>query len=116
MPRRHPRGLGGGETQIALAEFGELGTGAHPAEGEGGIGPGGEHLTHEHTFRNFRSEFYQPIIEERRNFSAWQKSGAQTIEERANAKWKEILENYTEPELPGDVKRDLKKFVDKKRR
>ena len=80
------------------------------------VGPGGEHLTHEHTFRNFRSEFYQPIIEERRNFSAWQKSGAQSIEKRANAKWKEILENYTEPKLPDDVERDLRKFVDKQRR
>jgi trimethylamine--corrinoid protein Co-methyltransferase len=79
------------------------------------VGPDGEYLTHEHTFRNFRSEFYQPIIEERGNFGSWQKSGARSIEKRANAKWKEILENYTEPELPGDVERDLRKFVDKKK-
>ena len=78
------------------------------------IGPGGEYLTNEHTFRNFRSEFYRPIIEERGNFAAWQSSGAMSIEKRANAKWKEILDNYTEPELPGDVERDLRKFVEKK--
>ena len=79
------------------------------------VGPGGEYLTNEHTFRNFRSEFYQPIIEERSNFGNWQKNGALSIEKKANAKWKEILDNYTEPELPGDVERDLRKFVDKKK-
>ncbi|CAB1065874.1 hypothetical protein D1BOALGB6SA_10673 [Olavius sp. associated proteobacterium Delta 1] len=79
------------------------------------VGPGGEYLTNDHTFRNFRSEFYQPIIEERGNFGTWQKSGALPIEKKANAKWKEILEDYTEPELPGGLERDLRKFVDKKK-
>ena len=77
------------------------------------VGPGGEYLTHEHTFRNFRREFYQPIIDERGTFGSWLKSGAISIERRANAKWKEILANYTEPGLPADVERDLRKFVDR---
>lgn len=77
------------------------------------VGPGGEYLTNEHTFRNFRREFYQPIIAERGNFGTWKKNGAISIEKRALAKWKEILENYTEPELPGEVERDLRKFVDR---
>ena len=79
------------------------------------VGPGGEFLTNEHTFRNFRSEFYQPIIADRGNYGTWQKNGALSIEQRANAKWKEILANYTEPELPGDIERDLRKFVDRKK-
>ena len=77
------------------------------------VGPGGEYLTHNHTFQNFRNEFYPPIIEERSNFTSWQKNGALSIEKRANLKWKEILENFTEPRLPGDVERDLRKFVDR---
>jgi len=77
------------------------------------VGPGGEYLTHEHTFRNFRREFYQPLIDERGTFSNWQRSGAISIERRANTKWKAILANYTEPELPADVERDLRKFVDR---
>jgi len=79
------------------------------------VGPDGEYLTNEHTFRNFRSEFYQPAIEERGTFPTWQKRGALSIEQRANAKWKEVLEKYTEPELPGDVERNLRKFVDQKK-
>jgi trimethylamine--corrinoid protein Co-methyltransferase len=79
------------------------------------VGPDGEFLTNEHTFRNFRAEFYQPGLEERSSFSAWQNSGAMSIDNRANAKWKKILENYTEPELPGEVERDLRQFVDRKK-
>ena len=79
------------------------------------VGPGGEYLTHEHTFRNFRREFFQPTLADRGNFSNWVKSGAIDIERRANAKWKEILADYTEPELPADVERDLRKFVDQKK-
>lgn len=77
------------------------------------VGPGGEYLTHAHTFRNFRSEFYQPLIEERGKYGPWYRSGALAMEQRANAKWKEILANYTEPELPPDVARDLRQFVDR---
>ncbi|MDJ0818922.1 MAG: trimethylamine methyltransferase family protein [Desulfobacterales bacterium] len=80
------------------------------------VGPGGEYLTNEHTFKNFRSEFYQPLIEERSNYATWQRSGALTIEKRANAKWKETLANYTEPGLPEDIERDLRQFVDSKKR
>ena len=35
--------------------------------------------------------------------------------DEGNAKWKEILANYTEPELPADVERDLRKFLDEKK-
>jgi trimethylamine--corrinoid protein Co-methyltransferase len=79
-----------------------------------GVGPGGEYLTNAHTFANFRKELYQPIIEERSNFGNWVKSGALAIENKANARWKEILENYVEPELPKDLERDLRNFVDGK--
>jgi trimethylamine--corrinoid protein Co-methyltransferase len=77
----------------------------------GRVGPNGEYLSNEHTFRNFRTEFYQPLIEERSNYTTWRNSGASSIDKRANAKWKEILESYVEPELPADIERDLTEFV-----
>ena len=77
------------------------------------VGPGGEYLTSEHTFRNFRSEFYQPVLADRSNFATWRKNGALSSEKRANARWKKILADYTEPELPADIERDLRKFVDR---
>jgi trimethylamine--corrinoid protein Co-methyltransferase len=77
------------------------------------VGPGGEYLTQNHTFRNFRSEFYRPAIEERGNFAGWQSNGGLAMEQRANSRWKEILANFTEPGLPGEVDRDLRDYIDK---
>jgi len=75
------------------------------------VGPGGEYLTQMHTFQNFRKEFYAPIMEERENFANWFKKGGLTLEQRANRKWKEILENYEEPTLPEDLDRALREYV-----
>ncbi len=76
------------------------------------VGPGGEYLTRMHTFRNFRKEFYAPQIEERENFANWQRKGSLSMEQRANRKWKEILEKYEEPKLPAEIDRALRKYID----
>ena len=38
--------------------------------------------------------------------------GPLTMEQRASARWKELLEEYEEPGLPADVDRDLCAYVD----
>ena len=73
----------------------------------------GEFLTHPHTFENFRGELYLPILEERDNYEQWTEKGCERIEQKANRKWKEILANYQEPKLPGNVKKDLRKYIEK---
>ena len=75
------------------------------------VGPGGEFLTHMHTFRNFKKEFYAPILEERDNFDSWSKKGGISMEKRANAKWKELLEAYREPSLPADADKALTDYI-----
>ncbi len=78
------------------------------------VGPGGEFLSREHTFKNFRQEFYQPIMEERAPFSEWAKKGGRSIEQVANEQWKEILENFKEPSLSSVENSALKTYMDKK--
>ena len=77
------------------------------------VGPGGEYLTQMHTFQNFRKEFYAPILEDRENFTNWTKKGRLTMEQRANRKWKEILEKYEEPQLPAEVDKALRAYIEK---
>jgi len=77
------------------------------------VGPGGEYLTQMHTFQNFRKEFYAPILEERGTYDAWEANGRLTLAQQANAKWKDILATFEAPDLPADVDRDLKKFIDR---
>jgi trimethylamine--corrinoid protein Co-methyltransferase len=77
------------------------------------VGPGGHFLDKDHTFDHFRTEFYQPQLSDRDDFVSWQASGSPQSMERANKKYKEILETYEAPDLPADVDKDLLKFIDK---
>lgn len=75
------------------------------------VGPGGEFLTNMHTFKHFKQELYAPILEERDNFDSWNSKGGLTMEQRANAKYKEILENYEEPDMDDAVRKDLDAYI-----
>lgn len=75
------------------------------------VGPGGEFLTNMHTFKHFKQELYAPILEERDNFASWTGKGGITMEQRANAKYKEMLENYKEPDMDPDIRKDLDNYL-----
>lgn len=79
------------------------------------VGPGGEYLTHMHTFDNFRKEFYAPLMEQRENFDGWTKKGSQSLEQVANARWKKILQDYKEPEMPESARKALDSYMEKVR-
>jgi trimethylamine--corrinoid protein Co-methyltransferase len=78
------------------------------------VGPGGEYLTHEHTFRNFRRAFYTPIMEQREGYTGWKEKGAEPIEKAANRKWKQILASYQEPLMPDEALGELERYIAKK--
>jgi len=76
------------------------------------VGPGGEFLTETHTFENFKTELYAPVMEERDNFDSWTDKGSLSMERRANAKYKEMLENYKEPAIDNDIRNNLDKYME----
>ena len=76
------------------------------------VGSGGEFLTNMHTFKNFKTELYAPIMEERDNFDSWSSKGSLSMEQRANSKYKEMLENYQEPVMDDAVRKNLDKYMD----
>lgn len=78
------------------------------------VGPRGLFLTHEHTIDNFRDEFYRPTLSDRVPFGQWSAEGGIPIEQKANAKWKQILADYGEPTLSADLDSDLKKYAEKR--
>ena len=77
-----------------------------------GVGSGGEYLTNMHTFKNFKTELYAPIMEERDNFDSWSRQGSISMEQRANTKFKEMLESYKEPIMDASVRKDIDKYMD----
>ncbi len=75
------------------------------------VGSGGEYLTHRHTFKNFKQELYAPVMEERNNYNHWHSKGGLSIEQRANAKYKEILKNYKKPDMDKAIRKDLDAYI-----
>ena len=75
------------------------------------VGPQGEFITDKHTARNFRKNiFYSPMID-RSPIEKWQKQGALTFEQKANLRWKELLEKYEEPGLDPELDKEMQKYL-----
>ena len=75
------------------------------------VGPQGEFLSNMHTFQNFRN-FYRPFITNRQPADIWKAEGGISLEKAANAKMKQMLEDYVEPTLPAEIDAELKKYIE----
>lgn len=75
------------------------------------VGPGGEYLSHEHTFKNFKKELSQAELLDRWNRETWEARGSKDIVEKAYEKAISIIESYKPEPLPEDVQRELKRIV-----
>lgn len=59
------------------------------------LGPGGDYLSSDHTFRWFKEEsFYPSQVIERRNRDTWEKLGKKTMQNKAVEKVRDILANH----------------------
>jgi trimethylamine--corrinoid protein Co-methyltransferase len=67
------------------------------------VGPGGNFLKAEHTFRHFRTEFWQPTIMERRAYDSWKADGGKDTAQRVHEKLTDILENHKVEPLSDEV-------------
>ena len=76
------------------------------------VGPRGTFLVTEHTLDHFRDEFYMPTLSNRQPHGLWLSGGGISSEQKANQKWKEILESYEEPKLPADIDAEMKKYLE----
>ena len=66
------------------------------------IGPDEHFLETEHTLRHVRED-WQPSLIDRLDYHRWAEEGSTTLEERANNKVKEIIENHRAEPLPDDI-------------
>ena len=63
------------------------------------VGPGGEYLSHPHTLKHFRSEFFIPKLFDRTDFIVFEKSEKKEFVEHANKIATDILKSHQPPEL-----------------
>ena len=76
------------------------------------LGPTGNYLNHEHTFRHFREPFYGKLLE-KGDFASWEAKGRPTMEGRAAQEIDRILESHRPEPLPADIQRDIHKIVER---
>jgi trimethylamine--corrinoid protein Co-methyltransferase len=74
------------------------------------LGPTGDYLSHEHTFRHYKEPFYSNLAD-KGTYSQWQRRGATTMEGRAAQQVEEILQSHEPEPLPSDVQQDIKSIV-----
>lgn len=66
------------------------------------VGPGGEFVTHEHTFDHFRDVWYPELLF-RGGAEAWAAAAQETFDERAQAMACELMEHHEPARLPRDL-------------
>jgi trimethylamine--corrinoid protein Co-methyltransferase len=79
------------------------------------VGPGGHHFGTSHTLERYESAFYSPIISNRQNFEAWQEAGSIDSAARANAIWKQLLQEYEQPALDPAIDDALVDYVSRRK-
>jgi len=76
------------------------------------LGPTGDYLAHEHTYRHFRKPYYSDLAD-KRQYDDWLDQGGPRMEERAAKQVDEILTEHEPEPLPDDVQRDLRAIVER---
>lgn len=75
------------------------------------VQPGGHHLGTEHTMRNFRTAFHRSDLFDYNSFEQWYEEGAQTADQRANARYKQWLRDYEPPDIDPAIDEALRDYV-----
>lgn len=76
------------------------------------VGPGGQFLTTEHTYQNFRKEFWQPSLSNRETYDQWRLNESMPLIDRAEKRVQEVIANYEVPPLERAIEQKLRKFAD----
>ena len=76
------------------------------------LGPTGNYLEHEHTIGHFREPYYSKLAD-KNVYAVWLKRGGTTMEARAASQVDDILASHQPEPLPGDVRRDIRRIIER---
>ena len=77
------------------------------------VGPGGNFLSEDHTFKNFKNEMFMPELIDRNVYANWKKAGSKTLETRVNEKVKEILSTYQPEPIEDNKMAQIEEYMKK---
>jgi trimethylamine--corrinoid protein Co-methyltransferase len=79
------------------------------------VEPGGHHLGTEHTMRHMRTAFYQAELFDYNSAEQWESEGSPDAVQRANAKYKQLLNTYEAPPLDTALDEALTEFIQRRK-
>ncbi len=77
--------------------------------------PGQHFLGNEHTLANFESAFWRSEVADNNSYEQWLEDGSKSHAQRANERWKQMLSDYTAPELDDAIDAEMLAFIDKRK-
>jgi len=77
--------------------------------------PGGNFLSTDHTMKHFKKANYQSTLGDAGSYEQWTEDGAITLEQRANSRWKTMLEEYQAPKIDPAIDEALLEFMERKK-
>jgi len=79
------------------------------------VQPGGHYFGTSHTMERYDSAFYSPIASDWTNFENWKEAGGLDSAKRANAIWKQAINDYEQPPLDPAILEELEEYVTKRK-
>ncbi|MDD9978311.1 MAG: trimethylamine methyltransferase family protein, partial [Boseongicola sp.] len=79
------------------------------------VGPGGHYLGCAHTQANFESAFWRTNVLDYKPFETWAEEGERDTVQLANAKVKQMLNDYQQPSMDPSVREALDAYVAEKK-
>jgi trimethylamine--corrinoid protein Co-methyltransferase len=74
------------------------------------VGPGGEFLSHDHTYDHWK-EWFRPTIIDRSNFETWTENGSKNYTDRLEPEVDRILESHEPEPLDENIIQEMKKII-----
>ena len=81
----------------------------------GDVAPGGHFFGHNHTLDRYKTAFFAPILSDWQTFENWQANGSKTAFERAEEKWKNVLNHFEPPAIDPAIAEALQAYVAKRK-
>ncbi len=68
-----------------------------------------------HTMRHFETAFWTSGLNDDQTYETWTEEGEIDAMQRANRKWKKVLEDYQAPPIDTEIDTALKAFIKNKK-
>ncbi len=79
------------------------------------VGPGGHFFGCQHTLEHYENAFYESELFNTPPYETWEEEGSLNIAQRANAKWKQMLADYQQPDMDPGIDEALQEFMIKRK-